>query len=113
MNIPYLIPSFYGYMFNGALLVIALFLIILNFSKIMKLDSYKIIKLLLLFSLAVGMHGLSHLGMETVYGYNPLLFGKISHQKEPHRCSRCGGHHRHESCMEGSKHGGRAMHERE
>ena len=28
--------------------------------------------LLLVFSLAIGIHGISHLGMEYIYGYNPV-----------------------------------------
>ena len=30
------------------------------------------IVLSLLFSLAIGIHGLSHLGAEYIYGYNPI-----------------------------------------
>ena len=28
--------------------------------------------LILFFSLSIGVHGLTHLGLEQVYGYNPL-----------------------------------------
>jgi hypothetical protein len=36
------------------------------------MNKYKVIVLVLLFSIATGVHGISHLGMEKVYGYNPL-----------------------------------------
>ena len=45
---------------------------LLFFSKLRALDSYHIVILLLLSSVAVGVHGLSHLGLERVYGFNPM-----------------------------------------
>jgi len=36
------------------------------------MDKYRLILLVLLFSIATGVHGLSHLGLEENYGYNPL-----------------------------------------
>ena len=40
-----------------------------NYSKISNLEPYKLISLTLLFSLTVGIHGLSHLGLETKYNF--------------------------------------------
>ena len=68
----YIVPSFYAHAFNGFLLFVAFLFIIVHFSSIKKIDSYKIILLLLLFSIAIGIHGISHLGLETVYNYNPM-----------------------------------------
>ena len=68
----YTIPSFYAHTINGMLIVVAVFLAIAYSSQIRKLDIYKIIKLLLVLSIAIGIHGLSHLGLENVYGFNPL-----------------------------------------
>ena len=65
-------PSFYGHALNGILLVTSLIIILLNLGKIKQLEIYKQTMLLLMFTLVVGVHGLSHLGMEQVYGYNPL-----------------------------------------
>jgi hypothetical protein len=45
-----------------------------NYSKISNLEPYKLISLTLLFSLTVGIHGLSHLGLETKYNYNPMSY---------------------------------------
>ena len=39
--------------------------------------TYEKITLSLLFSGVVGVHGLSHLGLEGVYGYNPLKSAKV------------------------------------
>ena len=74
MNKIYKAPSFYAHVFNAILLLMALVLLYSNFSKIRILEPYKLIILTLLFSLTIGVHGLSHLGMESVYGYNPIYF---------------------------------------
>ena len=71
MNI-FLFPSFYAHIFNGILLFIGLILIALNYSKLIKIETYKIIMIVLVFSIAIGIHGLSHLGLEYIYNFNPL-----------------------------------------
>jgi len=70
MNPAYSAPSLYAHVFNGLLFLIAVILFYFNYSKIKKMDSYKIIMMILVFSIAIGVHGLSHLGLESVYGYN-------------------------------------------
>lgn len=70
MNI-YFTPSFYAHIFNGLLFFIASIIFLLHYKKFTA-EPYKLITLLLLFSIVAGVHGLSHLGLETVYNYNPL-----------------------------------------
>jgi hypothetical protein len=65
-------PSIYAHFLHTILLVLAILLVFLNFSKIIHLEPFKIIVLLLLFSLVIGLHGMSHLGLEALYGYNPI-----------------------------------------
>ena len=65
-------PSFYAHAFNGILLLTAFIIIIINIKYLKQLDIYKQIMLLLIFTLVVGVHGLSHLGLEQAYQYNPL-----------------------------------------
>jgi hypothetical protein len=65
-------PSFYAHILNALFLLVAFFSLITNFNKIKNIDSYKLTTLFLLFSLAIGVHGLSHLGLEYVYNFNPL-----------------------------------------
>ena len=72
MSNAYLTPSLYAHVINGILLLIAVIIAIMNYSSLKKIGAYKSIVLLLLFSLVIGIHGLSHLGMESVYNYNPL-----------------------------------------
>jgi tetrahydromethanopterin S-methyltransferase subunit E len=68
----YLFPSFYAHVITGVLLFIALFLLCKNHTTISKLEPYKLIMLVLVFSITIGIHGLSHLGLEKNYNYNPL-----------------------------------------
>ena len=68
----FLIPSFYGHVLNGLLLLFICILLYKYYSKIIALDPYKIIIIMLLLSISVGIHSLSHLGLEYGYGYNPV-----------------------------------------
>ena len=72
MNSIFIIPSFYAHVLNGFFMLLAMIISYRNFAEIKKLDSYKRIVLTLLFSITVGIHGLSHLGLENVYNFNPL-----------------------------------------
>jgi len=65
-------PSVYAHTINGGLLLVATLYLALYFSRIISRDPYQILVLILLFSIASGIHGLSHIGMEYVYNYNPL-----------------------------------------
>ena len=69
---PFYAPSFYAHIINGLLMLFAFMLLYKNYSTISKLEPYKLIILTLIFSLCVGVHGLLHLGLETIYNYNPL-----------------------------------------
>jgi hypothetical protein len=65
-------PSIVAHAFNGLLLLVALLLTVLNFSKVKLMDPFHLIVLTLLFAIAVSIHGLSHLGLEYVYHFNPI-----------------------------------------
>jgi len=69
----YFVPSFYAHVINGLLLLMAFILLFKNYEKIVNLEPYKKIILTLFFSISIGIHGLSHLGLETNYNYNPLI----------------------------------------
>ena len=70
-------PSVYAHIISGGVLFVgAIYLAIYN-SKIMSRDPYQILILILLISISAGLHGLSHMGLEYVYNYNPLsLFNR-------------------------------------
>ena len=61
---------------NGGLMILALVLAVLNYRVISRLPVIQMITLVLILSIAVGVHGISHAGLESAYGYNPLkIFG--------------------------------------
>jgi hypothetical protein len=71
--IPVFIPSFYAHVLNALLMLAAIVVVALNLKKIRSLDAYALTKLFLMASIAVGVHGLSHQGLERTYNYNPLI----------------------------------------
>lgn len=70
MNNAFMNPSVYAHILHGLLLLVSVIVIYKNYRKIIKLDYYKFLILILLISLVVGVHGLSHLGLEYIYGLN-------------------------------------------
>lgn len=67
----YVHPSIIAHSLNGGLFLAAVILTIAYYRTLASLDSYRAILLILAFGIIVGIHGLSHLGLEYVYGYNP------------------------------------------
>ena len=65
-------PSILAHTFSGGLMLIALYIAVSSFRVLRSLDTYRILVLVLLFSAVVGIHGISHLGLERAYGYSPL-----------------------------------------
>jgi hypothetical protein len=66
--------SFYAHIANLMFIFFAVYFVISNFSYIEKMSPEKKIYVVLLFSIAAGVHGLSHLGLENLYQYNPMGF---------------------------------------
>ncbi len=69
----FIAPSINSLFVTGFFLLIIFFLFLNNFNKLIHTDSYKLIILLSIISIAIGIHGLLHLGAETNYGFNPFL----------------------------------------
>jgi uncharacterized membrane protein len=67
-----LAPSMMAHSLNGLLMFAAVVVAYMNFRVLYNLDPYKKVMILLVFSVAIGIHALSHLGLETVYGLNPV-----------------------------------------
>jgi hypothetical protein len=72
MHTIYCTPSFYAHILNGLLLLFAFILLYKNYSQISELEPFNILVLTLIFSISIGIHGMSHLGLEKNYGYNPM-----------------------------------------
>ena len=71
-------PSLNSLFVTGFLLLLILIIFITNYKKIINLDNYHKITMLSLITIAFGVHGLIHLGVEKEYGFNPYrLFFNI------------------------------------
>lgn len=66
-----LAPSLNSLFFTGFILLFILVIFIFNYKQFTNLDFYKRLVILSLISIAIGVHGLIHLGVEVVYGFNP------------------------------------------
>lgn len=65
-------PSFYAHVMNGILVTIALVILFMNFDKVKSFGTYELLIIVLLFATVIGIHGISHLGLERNYNYYPL-----------------------------------------
>jgi multisubunit Na+/H+ antiporter MnhG subunit len=65
-------PSLIAHIFGALILLIAIILIFCKYNQIISRKPYDIIILLVLISGVITLHGISHLGLEYLYGYNPL-----------------------------------------
>jgi hypothetical protein len=64
-------PSLNSLFITGVILLSIFLIFIFNFQQFKRLDFYHKLAILSLISIAVGTHGLIHLGVESVYGFNP------------------------------------------
>lgn len=67
-------PSVLTHIANGAGLLLALWFLVLNRSKFKTADPYKILIIILLFSIGLGIHGISHAMLEKDYKYLPFYY---------------------------------------
>lgn len=75
-------PSIMAHMLNGLLIFIAVIYVLFNLPKIQTLDTYNVLIVILLFSIAMGVHGLSHLFLEKEYNYVPFNLWKLPQDKK-------------------------------
>ena len=68
----WLIPSFYAHILNGTLTAFAVVLVLANLNAIKNMKTFNMLVLLLLLAIAIGIHGLSHQGLERNYNFFPL-----------------------------------------
>lgn len=64
-------PSLNSLFITGFLLLFIFYIFLTNYKQFMRLDYYRKLNILSLFVIAIGVHGLVHLGLESVYGFNP------------------------------------------
>lgn len=63
-------PCMNALFFTGIILLIIFVLLFRHFYQFMKLNYYQKINILSLLVLAVGIHGLLHLAIDSIYGFN-------------------------------------------
>jgi uncharacterized membrane protein HdeD (DUF308 family) len=64
-------PSVIAHAINGLLLLLTGLLVAWNFRSLRKSNPYRLVLLVSILSIAVGIHALSHLGLESMYGLSP------------------------------------------
>ncbi len=64
-------PSLNSLFVTGFLILTILYIFVTNFQQFKRLDSYRKLTILSLITIAVGAHGLIHLGVESAYGFTP------------------------------------------
>ena len=64
-------PSLNSLFVTGILILSIFIIFISNYKQFMRLDYYRKITILSLITIAFGIHGLVHLGVEQNYGFNP------------------------------------------
>lgn len=65
-------PSVASHMFQGVLLFITAIYAFFNFQRIQRFNLYQILILLLLSSIVIGLHGISHALLEKQYNFVPF-----------------------------------------
>jgi hypothetical protein len=65
-------PSLMAHAIGGVLMFFSFVYMLTSFYKIKTLDIYRFLVLLILFSIGIMLHGVSHLLLEKEYTYNPL-----------------------------------------
>lgn len=68
----WLIPSFYAHVLNGILTFFAVGIVLGNLNVIKNMNTFNMLVIVLLLAIAVGIHGLSHQGLERNYNFFPL-----------------------------------------
>jgi hypothetical protein len=64
-------PSLNSLFVSGFLLLFIFFIFVTNFQQFKRLDFYRKLTILSLITIAISAHGLIHLGVESVYEFNP------------------------------------------
>lgn len=75
------IPSIYAHILNGIFVFTAVLFVIWNIPNFQKIDNYKKLLILFLLSISIGVHGISHLGLESTYYYNPIHYNQMRYNQ--------------------------------
>jgi hypothetical protein len=67
-------PSYFAQVANGLLILFFIYTLVSNYRVFLKSDHINQLQIIGILAVIIGIHGILHLGLEQVYGYNPLLF---------------------------------------
>lgn len=65
-------PLIYAHILNSILIFTAVIFVFWNIAKLQSIDIYKKIVLMLLISISIGIHGLSHFELNRMHKYNKM-----------------------------------------
>ncbi len=65
-------PSYFAQVANGLLILIFLYVLVSNYQYFVKTNYITKLQIIGTLAISLGVHGSLHLGLEQVYGYNPL-----------------------------------------
>ncbi len=65
-------PAFYAHILSSICILIAIILFIINYRKIIRLDSLELIKMFSILAIGIAAHGEGHITLEKEYGYDPI-----------------------------------------
>ncbi len=65
-------PHFYAHILSSVALLVAVILLVINYKKLLKLDSIELVKIISVLAIAIAAHGDGHTTLEKEYGYNPF-----------------------------------------
>jgi len=66
-------PGYFAQIANGMLILIFLYILLTNVRAFIQTNYVTKLSIVSALAIAIGVHGLLHLGLEHVYGYNPLF----------------------------------------
>lgn len=66
-------PSYFAQVVNGLLVILFLYVLLSNYGYFLKANYITKLQIIGTLAIALGVHGSLHLGLEQVYGYNPLF----------------------------------------
>jgi hypothetical protein len=70
-------PLVFATVVNGVLLLLAVVMLLANWTCVMKLDIYQGLVLVLLFAGLFGLHGLLHTALGSVYGTSQIMIPRV------------------------------------
>ncbi len=65
-------PSFYSLVITGFIWFVVVILFFKNYTQMKNKSPDRLIEIITLIGIVIGIHGLLHLGFESIYKFNPM-----------------------------------------